>query len=82
MDRQRTHWAEYLSMYIKDPLSGQLLTFGFQNNEMLNHPLMKIHPLLIRSREAVARLKSGKAAGICYISVELLKVRGEAMIQL
>ena len=46
---------------------------------MLIHPLKKLHPPLTMSK-AVAKLRSGKAAGICNISVELLKAVGEAMI--
>lgn len=38
-------------------------------------------PLLVDEvGEALARLKAGKAGGICNISVELLKAGGEAMI--
>ena len=32
-------------------------------------------------REAVAKLRSGNAAGICNISAELVKAGGEAMIR-
>ena len=32
------------------------------------------------SKEAVAKLTGGKAAGICNISAELLKAGGQAMI--
>ena len=38
-------------------------------------------PSIDEAKEAVAKLRSGKAAGICNISAELLKARGEAMIR-
>lgn len=36
---------------------------------------------LVEIREAVRKLKGGKAAGICNISAEMLKAGGEAMIR-
>ena len=41
----------------------------------------KAAPSLDEVKEAVARLRGGKAAGICNISAKLLKGGGEAMIR-
>ena len=38
-------------------------------------------PFIDRVKEAVAKLRDGKAAGICNISAEMLKVGGKAMIR-
>ncbi|KAG0729173.1 Transposon TX1 uncharacterized protein [Chionoecetes opilio] len=42
-------------------------------------PIDETAPSLDEVREAVAKLRGGKAAGVCNISAELLKARGEAM---
>ena len=42
-------------------------------------PINEAAPSLDEVKEAVARLRGGKAAGICDISMELIKAGGEAM---
>ncbi|KAG0711023.1 Iron-sulfur protein NUBPL [Chionoecetes opilio] len=44
-------------------------------------PIDETAPSLDEVREAVAKLRGGKAAGVCNISAELLKAGGEAMIR-
>ena len=44
-------------------------------------PINEAAPSIDEVKEAVARLRGGKAAGICNINVELLKAGGEAMIR-
>ena len=43
-------------------------------------PINEVAPSIDKVKEAVAKLKGGKAAGICNISAELTKAGGEAMI--
>ena len=47
----------------------------------VNPPINGAAPSLDEVKEAVTRLRSGKAAGICNISAELLKAGDEAMIR-
>ena len=42
-------------------------------------PISEDSPSLAEVREAISKLKSGKAAGICGIPAELLKAGGEPM---
>ncbi len=44
-----------------------------------NPPIDEVPPSLAEVRGAVARLRGGKAAGVCNISAEMLKAGGEAM---
>ena len=44
-------------------------------------PINEAAPSIDEVKEAVAKLRSGKAPGICNISAELLKARGKAMIR-
>ena len=46
-----------------------------------NLPFNETAPSLDEVKEAVAKLRSGKAAVICNISTELLKTGNEAMIR-
>ena len=79
MDGQRARWAEYFEqLYMADPPSGQLPVAGLQMAEA-NPPIDEAPPSLDEVREAVARLRGGKAPGVCNISAELLKAGGEAM---
>ena len=74
------HWAEYFEqLFMVDSPSEQLQTAQLQ---MLDaDPPVKETALSIDDvKEAVSKLSGGKAAGICYISAELLKAVGEAMI--
>ena len=43
-------------------------------------PIDKTAPSIGDVKEAVAKLRGGKAAGVCNLSEELLKAGGEAMI--
>merc|ERR1712035_263168 len=80
MDGQRARWAEYFEqLYMVDPPSRQLLTTGLETLEV-DPPMNETPPSLDEVREAVAKLRGGKAPGICTISAELLKAGGEAMI--
>ena len=62
-----------------DPPSGQLQTAGLQRLDA-DPPFDETAPSIGDVKEAVAKLRGGKAAGICNISVELLKAGGDAMI--
>ena len=80
MDGQRARWAEYFEqLYMVDPPSRQLTTTGLETLET-DPPIDETPPSLDEVREAVARLRGGKAPGVCNISAELLKAGGEAMI--
>ena len=80
MDGQRARWAEYFEqLYMVDPPSRQLTTTGLETLEA-DPPIDETPPSLDEVREAVARLRGGKAPGVCNISAELLKAGGEAMI--
>ena len=68
-DGQMARWAEYFQQFFKvNPPSGYLQTIN------------EVAASLDEVKEAVARLRGGKATGICNISAELLKAGGEAMI--
>ena len=55
-----------------DPLSGQIQTVGLKTLDA--DPLIdETAPSIGDVKEAVAKLRGGKAAGICNISAELLK---------
>ncbi|XP_050735881.1 uncharacterized protein LOC127008208 [Eriocheir sinensis] len=80
MDGQRAHWAEYFEqLYMADPPRGQLPVTGLQVADA-DPPIDESPPSLGEVREAVAKLRGGKASGACNISAELLKAGGEAMI--
>ena len=81
IDGQLARWAEYFEqLFMAEPPSGQLQAAGLQ---VLNADpaINEAPPSLDEVREAVAKLKGGKAAGICNISAELLKAGGDAMIR-
>ncbi|KAG0730189.1 Transposon TX1 uncharacterized protein [Chionoecetes opilio] len=81
MDGQMARWAEYFGqLFTVDPPTEQLHTTGLQAVDA-DHSIDETAPSLDEVREAVAKLKGGKAAGVCKISVELLKAGGEAMIR-
>ena len=80
-DGQMARWAEYFEQLFKvNPPSGQLQTPGLQVMDA-NPPINQAAPSIDEVKEAVAKLRVGKAAGICNISAELLIARGEAMIR-
>ncbi|KAG0718623.1 Transient receptor potential channel pyrexia [Chionoecetes opilio] len=81
MDGQMVRWAEYFEqLFTVDPPTEQLHTTGLQAVDA-DTPIDETAPSLDEVREAVAKLRGGKAAGICNISAELLKHGGEAMIR-
>ena len=55
-----------------DPPSGQLRTAGLEKLDA-DPPIDETAPSFADVKEAVAKLRGGKAAGICNISAELLK---------
>ena len=58
------HWAEYLDqLFTVDPPSRQLLTAGWQTLDA-DPPFDKTAPSIGDVKEAVAKLRGGKAAGI------------------
>ncbi|KAG0713587.1 hypothetical protein GWK47_015881 [Chionoecetes opilio] len=81
MDGQMARWAEYFGqLFTVDPPTEQLHTTGLQAMDG-DPPIDETAPSLDDVREAVAKLKGGKAAGVCNISAELLKAGVEAMIR-
>ncbi len=81
MDEVRSRGAEYFErLYVAEPPSQQLSFAGVQ---MLtaDPPVDETPPSLAEVREAVNKLKCGKAAGICNVSAEMLKAGGESMIR-
>ncbi|KAG0728620.1 Monocarboxylate transporter 9 [Chionoecetes opilio] len=82
MDGQMARWAEYFGqLFTVDPPTEQLHTTGLQAVDADPPPIDETAPSLDEVREAVAKLKGGKAAGVCNISAELLRDGGEAMIR-
>ena len=74
-------WAEYFEqLFMLDPPSGQLRTAGLQALDA-DPPIDETASSIDNVKEAVAKLRGGKAAGVCNISAELLKAGGEAMIR-
>ena len=79
-DGIRACWAEYFEqLYVVDPPLERLPSADVRPL-VANPPISEAPPSLSEVREAVGRLKCGKAPGICGISAELLKAGGEAMI--
>lgn len=77
MAGQQARWAEYFErLYMVDPPTGQLQTAGLQTLDA-DPPINEDAPSLAEVREAIAKLRGGKAPGVCNISVELLKGGGE-----
>ncbi|KAG0693436.1 Transposon TX1 uncharacterized protein [Chionoecetes opilio] len=68
-----------VQLLMVDPPAEQLHTTGLQAVDA-DPPIDETAPSLDEVREAVAKLRGGKAAGVCNISAELLKAGGEAMI--
>ena len=79
VDEVRSCWAEYFEqLYVAEPPSRQLSLAGVQMSAA-DPPVDETPPSLAEVREAVNKLKCGKAAGICNVSAEMLKAGGEAM---
>ena len=77
---QMARFAEYFEqLFMVDLPSGQLQTAGLQTLHA-DPPIDETTPSIGDVKEAVAKLRGGKEAGICNISTELLKAGGEAMI--
>ena len=66
-------------MFKVNPLSEQLQTTGLQMMDA-DRPINEAALSIDEVKEAMAKLRCGKAAGICNISAKLLKAGGEAMI--
>ena len=58
----------------------QLRTAGLQTLDA-NPPIDETAPSIGDVKEAVTKLRGGKASGICNINAELLKAGGEVMIR-
>ena len=73
-DEQMVRWAVYFEqLFAVDPPSGQLQTARLQTLDA-DPPIDETAPSIGDGKEAVAKLRGGKAAaGIYNISVELLK---------
>ena len=63
-----------------DPPSGQHHTAGLQTLDA-DPPINEIVPSIVDVKEAAAKLRGGKAAGICNIKAELLKAGGATMVR-
>ena len=75
-DGQMVCWAEYFEQLFKvNPLSGRLQTTGLQVMDA-DPSINKAAPSIDEAKETVAKLRGGKAAGICNINAELLKAGG------
>ena len=73
-------WAEYFEQLFKvNTLREKLQTTGLQvmNADL---PINKAALFLDEVKEAMAKLRGEKAAGICNINAELLTAEGEAML--
>ena len=67
-DGQMARWAEYFEqLFTVDPLSRQLRTLGLQTLDA-DPPIDETAPFIGDVKEAVAKLRAGKAASICNIS--------------
>ena len=81
MDGRLVRWAEYFEqLYMAAPPAEQLRAEGVQTLDA-DPPINEATPSLEEVKEAVDRLRGGKAPGVCNISAELLKAGGEAMIR-
>ena len=79
-DRRMARSTGYFKQLLTvDPPRGELQTAGLQRLDA-DPPINETAPSVDDIKEAVVKLKSGKAVGICNISVKLFKVGGEAMI--
>ena len=78
---QMPRWAEYFEQLFKvNPLSRWLKATGLQVMDA-DPPINEAVPSIDEVKEAVAKLRGGKSAGICNICAELLKAEGEAIIR-
>ena len=76
-DGQMAHQAYYFEqLFTMDLPSGQLRTTELQTLDA-DPPIEEPTPSIDDVKEAVAKLRGGKAAGICNISPELLKAVGD-----
>ena len=76
----RARWAEYFEqLYRTDPPSGQLSVAGVQI-PAADPPIDENPPSFAEVKEAVGKLRGGKAAGACNISAEMLKAGNDPMI--
>ena len=81
MDGKLARWAEYFEqLYMAAPPAERLRGDGVQTLDA-DPPINEATPSLDEVKEAVDRLRGGKAPGVCNVSAELLKAGGEAMIR-
>ena len=74
-------WAEHFEqLFAVDPPSRQLQNAGLQTLEA-DPSIDETAPSIGDVKEAVGKLRGGKAVGISNISAELLIAGGEAMIR-
>ena len=79
-DECRDRWAEYFEqLYTASVPIGQLDPVNVQPS-VPDPPISEDPPSLAEVREAVGKLKGGKAPGVCGIPGELLKAGGESVI--
>ena len=75
-------WAEYFEqLFMMDSLSKQIQRAGLQTLDG-DSPIDETASSTDDVKEALAKLKDGKAAAICNIRAKLLKVGDEAIIRL
>ena len=73
-------WAEcYEQLFKVNPSNRQLQITGLQMVDA-DPSINEATPSFGEVKEAVAKFRDGKAAGICNIGAELLKAGGETMI--
>ena len=78
-DRQMVRWDEYFEqIFMVDPPSGQFQTAGVQTTDT-NTPIAETPFYIDEVKEAVEKLRGGKATCVCNIRVEMLKA--ESMIR-
>ena len=79
-DEQMVRWCKYFQQLFKvNPPTGQLQITGLQMVDA-DPPINEAPPYIDEIKEAVAKLRGGKAADNCNISAELLKAGCKAMI--
>ena len=75
----RARWAEYFEQLFQVEPPTESLDAGGVVIPLPDPQISEEPPTLTEVREAVSKLKSGKAAGFCGIPAELLKFGGDSM---
>ena len=74
VDGQMAHWAQDFEQLFKvNPSSGQLQTNGLQVVDV-DLPINEAAPSIDEVKEAMPKLRGGKAAGICNIKENCSKL--------